>query len=229
MTKGAAFDPDLFRFLAELKVHNNREWFERNRARYEHVYRDAFASFITEFAPRLARISSHLVADPRPTGGSVMRIYRDTRFSKDKSPYRSHTVVHFGHRDAGEGMAPGLFLFVSPEEISGGGGLWHPEPPVAKKIRSAIAKKTRQWIAATASPSFRKRFQLTGESLQRPPPGFPKDHPQLDDLRRKDFVASTDIPRSKFTTSSFPAYYEELARQVSPLLEFLCEAVGLPF
>jgi uncharacterized protein (TIGR02453 family) len=223
------FSRDLLTFLAELKAHNNKAWFDQNRERYERVYRDAFSLFVAGFGARLERISPYLVADPRPSGGSVMRIFRDTRFSPDKSPYRTYTVVHFGHRDAGEGMAPGLFLYVAPDEISGGGGIWHPETRTANQIRSAIAKDPKAWANASASPSFQKRFELTGESLKRPPPGFAKDHPAVAELMRKDFVASTKISRSEFTSPAFPQTYETIGRQVSPMLEFLCDAIGLKF
>jgi uncharacterized protein (TIGR02453 family) len=223
------FSRDLIRFLAELGSHNNRIWFEKNRARYERVYKDAFASFVEGFAPRLAKISSHFLADPRATGGSVMRIYRDTRFSKDKSPYRTYTVVHFGHKDGGEGSAPGFFLYVAPGEIAGGGGIWHPEPSVANKIRAAIAESPDGWTAATSSRAFRQRFELTGESLKRPPPGFPKDHPLVAELMQKDFVASTTVPMARFVSPGFPAYFEQLCWDVSPMMAFLTDAVGLGF
>lgn len=229
MTGSARFDPDLLRFLGELRSHNNKPWFERNRARYEHVYRDGFAAFIEAFAPRLARISPYLVADARPVGGSVMRIYRDTRFSKDKSPYRTYTVVHFAHKDAGEGQGPGLFLYVSPDEISAGGGLWHPEPPVAQKIRGAILSSPAKWQAAAGTPTFRRRFELTGDSAKRTPSGVPVGHPLMVDLLRKDFVASTELTRAQFTSPGFVVTYEQMARQVRPLLKFLCGAVGLGF
>lgn len=229
MGASAPFDRDLLNFLSELSSHNDRDWFEANKPRYERVYKQAFAGFVDAFGPRLERISPHLVADPRPSGGSVMRIYRDTRFSKDKSPYRTYTVVHFGHRKGGEGRAPGLFLYVSPDEIAAGGGLWHPEPPVARRIRRAIADDPKGWRRVAAGPSFRRRFELTGESLRRVPTGFPKDHPQALDLMRKDFVASTTIPTGVFLSPRFLSTYEELSREVAPFLRYLCEAVGLPF
>jgi uncharacterized protein (TIGR02453 family) len=229
MVGAEPFDPDLLRFLRELKTHNNKAWFEKNRPRYERVYRDAFVSFIEDVGPRLRKISPYLVADPRPSGGSVMRIYRDTRFSKDKSPYRSYTVVHFRHKEGGEERAPGLFLYVAPDEVTAGGGMWHPEPAQARRIRAAIVARPAAWRAATANPSFRRRFELTGESLKRPPPGIPKDHPQQVDLMRQDFVASTDVSRTTFLSSGFPAYYTGLGMEVRPLLRFLCEALGLNF
>lgn len=223
------FDPDLLDFLAELKTHNDKGWFEKNKPRYERVYKEAFSAFISDFAPRLKKVSPHLLADPRPSGGSVMRIYRDTRFSKDKSPYRAYTVVHFTHKEAGEGRAPGLFLYVAPDEVSAGGGLWHPEPAVAHKIRAAIAKDPKRWLAATSSPSFRAAFEMTGETLKRPPSGFSRDHPQLHELMRKDFVASTDISKRDFVSASFPQKLEAVGKGVAPLMSFLCDAVGLPF
>jgi uncharacterized protein (TIGR02453 family) len=229
MSGSASFSRDLIRFLTELRSHNNRAWFERHRARYERVYRVAFASFIEDFAPRLRKISPHFVADPRSSGGSVMRIYRDTRFSRDKSPYRSYTVVHFRHKDGEEGRAPGFFLYVAPDEISGGGGIWHPESLVARKIRSAIVRGPERWVAAISGRAFRERFKMTGESFQRPPSGVRRDHPQVAELMRKDFVASTSVPISRFVSPKFPAYYEEICREVSPMMEFLSNAVGLPW
>lgn len=229
MASRGSFDPDLLKFLAELRTHNNRPWFEKNKARYERVYKAAFASFVEEFAPHLAKISPYLVADPRPTGGSVMRIYRDTRFSKDKSPYRTYTVVHFGHRDGLEGGAPGLFLYVAPDEISAGGGIWHPDSGAAQKIRSAIVQDPGRWLRAIGSPEFRNRFELTGESLKRPPPGIPKDHPQIKDLVRKDFVASTKVSTREFLASNFVTTYEGISRGVSPMMRLLCDSVGLSF
>jgi uncharacterized protein (TIGR02453 family) len=225
----AYFRPELLRFLAGLRAHNSKPWFEAHRTDYERFYRDAFVEFVTDFGERLPAISPYLVADPRPTGGSVMRIYRDTRFTPDKSPYRSYTVVHFGHRDAGKTSAPGLFLYVAPDEISGGGGWWHPDPPQAAQVRAAIAGDPAGWTSAVRSAAFVRRFELTGESLKRPPPGVAPDHPLLADLRRKDFVASTDFSRSEFTSPGFLGAYEHAARTVAPLLRFLCRATDLPF
>jgi uncharacterized protein (TIGR02453 family) len=229
VTQPPKFDPDLLRFLAELKTHNNKRWFEQHKARYERVYKEPLSEFVAAVAPRLARISPYLIGDPKPSGGSVMRIYRDIRFSKDKSPYRSYTVVHFWYRGSQEGTAPGLFLYISPDEVSGGGGLWHPGPDVAHKIRTKILRDSDRWVAITRSAAFRKKFELTGESLKRPPPGFPKESRVLEDLMRKDFVASTTITQKEFTSADFARTYEAIARRLGPMLAFLCEAVGLPF
>src|ERR1044071_1022002 len=91
------FAPAVFRFLGELHAHNERDWFNANKQRYERDVRDPILRFIADIGPRLQKISPHLVADPRPSGGSLFRIYRDTRFSKDKSPYKTHLGAHFFH------------------------------------------------------------------------------------------------------------------------------------
>lgn len=229
MAPEAPFRTETLRYLADLKVHNDRAWFEAHRDLYERWYRDAFVGFIAAFGERLPRISEHLVADARPSGGSVMRIYRDVRFAKDKTPYRTFTVVHFMHEDGGEGRAPGLFLYVAPDEVTAGGGLWNPEPAVAARIRAAIAEDPAAWKKATRSLTFRRRFGLIGESLKRVPSGLPAIPELADDLRRKSFVAETAVPITDFTARDFLARYETIARGVAPLLGFLCDAVGLPF
>lgn len=223
------FSPELQKFLRELKSHNNKPWFERNRARYEQYYRDAFSEFISGFAPHLAKISTNFTADPRPVGGSVMRIFRDVRFSPDKSPYKTYTVVHFGHAKAGEGSAPGFYLYVSGTEVEAGAGLWHPETATARKVRAAIAKRSKDWTRVTRSKAFTSRLELTGESLQRPPPGFSPDHPLIEDLKRKSFVASTTVGPRTFTSPKFVQEYYGICREAAPFVEFLTEALGLPF
>ena len=99
-TSQVSFGPELFAFLAELELNNNREWFGANRHRYEEHLLEPALAFIEDFAPRLQKISPHFRADARPSGGSLFRIYRDTRFSKDKSPYKTHVGLHFRHERA---------------------------------------------------------------------------------------------------------------------------------
>ena len=97
MTPSAHFTPALFEFLADLAENNRREWFQANKDRYETHVKDALLDFVSDFGERLTGISPHMVADPRPSGGSMFRIYRDVRFSKDKSPYKTNAGVHFRH------------------------------------------------------------------------------------------------------------------------------------
>src|SRR5262249_17068758 len=98
MANGPYFTPRLFAFLRELKANNSREWFQANKARYVEDVQQPMLRFIADFAAPLARISRNLEADPRPVGGSMFRIHRDTRFARDKSPYKTHLAAHFRHR-----------------------------------------------------------------------------------------------------------------------------------
>src|SRR5437660_5093902 len=122
--RGTHFSPGLFDFLRELRAHNNREWFQKNKARYEREAREPALRFIEDVGPQLRKLSTHLMADPRPVGGSLFRINRDIRFSADKSPYKTNIGVGFGHEGAGRsGAAPGLYLHLAPGESFGGGGV----------------------------------------------------------------------------------------------------------
>jgi uncharacterized protein (TIGR02453 family) len=182
------FDPELFDFLADLAKHNDREWFAANKARYEaHVLEPALA-FIEDFAPRLEQLSPHFRADPRKSGGSLFRIYRDTRFSKDKTPYKTNTGMHFRHARAKDAHAPGFYLHLAPGQVFGGGGIWHPDTPTATKIRQAIVAHPERWREATREPPFSDQLYLGGTDnmLKRIPSGFDADFEFADDLRRRD-------------------------------------------
>src|SRR5438876_6022000 len=126
----AYFTPRMFRFLEHLRKNNNRDWFAAHKGEYEEHVRNPMIRFVSDFGPRLRKISSHLVADPRPVGGSMFRIYRDTRFSRDKSPYKTHIGVHFFH-EAGKKAAvsvPGFYFHIAPDGCFSAAGIWHPDP-----------------------------------------------------------------------------------------------------
>lgn len=134
------FTHDLFKFLSELRAHNNREWFLQNKERYEQQAPDPLLRFITDLGPGLRKVNSHIVADPRPTGGSMMRIYRDIRFSKDKSPYKTSVAAHFWHEKGREGATPAYYMHLEPGGSLIGAGIWRPEPGALKKIRKGFGK-----------------------------------------------------------------------------------------
>src|SRR5262245_48947572 len=137
-TKPALFGPGLFSFLEDLGANNNREWFTANKQRYEEQLLEPALAFIGAFGQRLEKISPHFSADARPSGGSLFRIYRDTRFSKDKRPYKTNLGLHFRHERAKDAHAPGYYLHIGPDEVFAGGGIWHPGADVATRIREAI-------------------------------------------------------------------------------------------
>src|SRR5918996_1594329 len=136
--KQAPFGPELFSFLADLRANNDREWFAANKHRYEEHLLEPAMAFVDAFAPRLRKLSPHFRADSRPSGGSLFRIYRDTRFSKDKSPYKTHLGLHFRHERAKDVHAPGYYLHIGPDEVYAGAGIWHPDTDGATRIRESI-------------------------------------------------------------------------------------------
>src|SRR5258708_9714664 len=135
------FSPKVFEFFEELSRNNNRDWFLKNKSRYENDVGEPMPAFTADFVPRLRKISASYVADPRPSGGSMMRIYRNLRFSRDKTPYKTNAAAAFGHRDAGHFEAPSFYLSLSASEGFAGVGIWHPQPEVAGKIRDAIVTR----------------------------------------------------------------------------------------
>jgi uncharacterized protein (TIGR02453 family) len=218
------FGPELFAFLRELKEHNDREWFNENRDRYENDLLEPALAFIEDFALRLPRISPHLVADARRQGGSLFRIYRDTRFSRDKSPYKTQVGIYFRHERSKEAYSPGLYLHLEPRNVFAGGGMWHTDTKIANRVRTAIAKDPDRWAEAKAGIELGQ-----GESLKRVPPAFDRDHVHADDLRRKDFAAILRFTQKEATTEGFLDRYEEACRSFTPLMKFLCRAVGVPY
>ncbi|MGH9311993.1 MAG: DUF2461 domain-containing protein [Vicinamibacterales bacterium] len=216
------FTPELFAFLRALRRHNNRDWFLANKARFESAVRDPFLRFIADFASHLDRISPRFVADPRPTGGSLFRIYRDVRFSADKSPYKTHAAAHFFHRASkATGHAPGFYLHLEPGACFVGGGLWHPDTAMLVRIRDAIVADAAAWRRA------RRGLKLEGEVLSRPPRGYDAKHPFIDDLRRKDFIAGASFTDPQVSGPRFMRDFVAECRRISPLVEFLTKAVGL--
>lgn len=225
----AWFGPELFRFLADLKAHNAREWFQANRARYEREARDPMLRFLGAFAGPLHRLSRNFLVDPRPVGGSMFRIHRDTRFAKDKSPYKTHLGAHFPYRTPGSGgvHGPGFYLHLEPGASFAGGGLWHPEPEPLARVRQAIAAQPRSW-KAIRDPALRDPgLGIQGDALKRVPQGFPADHPWAEDLKRKDFYIGTDFSDAEVLDPDFLARASEACRRAAPLVKFVCRALDL--
>jgi uncharacterized protein (TIGR02453 family) len=221
------FEPELFSFLADLRANNNREWFAANRDRYEQHLLEPAMAFIDAFAPRLEKISPHFGADARPSGGSLFRIYRDTRFSKDKTPYKTNIGIHFRHEAAKDAHAPGYYLHIGPDEIFAGGGIWHPGTDAANRIREAIVAEPDRWAAATRRGPFAKRLELGGDSLKRVPSWADREHPFADDLRRKDFFGWARLSENEVVAPAFVDQYARICRAAAPLQQFLCEALEL--
>ena len=224
-----SFGPELFRFLLDLKACNTREWFAGNKDRYEDEVRGPALDFVVEFAPHLQQISLHFVADTRPSGGSLFRIHRDTRFSKDKSPYKTYTGIQFRHELGRDAHAPGFYLHLEPKAVFAGAGVWHPDGPALGTIRDAIVADPDAWRSATSGKRFRERLELGGDSLKRAPAGYDPEHPLIEDLKRKDFICFRALEEREVCN---PGFAEELAGifgDASPLVRFLCSALDVPY
>lgn len=223
------FQPAMFDFLEDLEANNDREWFKAHRDRYDRHVKDAAVRFIQDFGPRLAKISGHFRADPRPVGGSLFRIHRDVRFSKDKSPYKTSVGIHFRHEVAKDAHAPGFYLHMHPRECFIGVGIWQPDGKSLGKIRQDLMERPDAWHAATRRPAFKRDFELAGSSLKRAPRGVDPDHPLIEDLKRKDFIAVSHLSPADVTEAAFLKRFSARCRNAAPFVAYLCGAVGVPF
>lgn len=223
------FTRETFRFLQDLAENNERAWFDEHRERYDRHIKEPAQRFIVAVGERLGEVSGHLRADPRPVGGSLFRIYRDIRFSKDKRPFKTHTGIQFRHARGKDAHAPGLYLHMEPRNCFVGLGVWRPAGPALRKLREGIVEDPEGWRAAVGDQAFAERFELGGEQLSRAPRGFDPDHPLVEDLKRKDFVAFTQVPQSFVTGSGAVDDFLELALAGKPFMRFLCGALGVPF
>ena len=220
--------PALFTFLRDLAAHNERPWFQAHKADYEAHVREPLLRLIVDMAPRLHRISAHVMADPRPTGGSMLRIYRNLRFSKDKRPYNTFAGAHFRHQAGSDSAAPGYYVNLQPGQSYLAAGLWQPPPAVLARVRQAILDDPAAWRRAVGGPAFRK-LAWAGASLQRAPKGVDPGHPLIEHLRRKSFAVSQPFTDRQVCAPDFPAALARACRTMAPLLKFLARALDLPF
>ena len=227
MTRASHFEVSLFSFLKQLERHNDRGWFADNKQRYQRDVRDPLLRFITDAAEPLQTISEQIIADPRPVGGSMFRIYRDTRFSKDKTPYKTHAAAHFRHRAKGDVHAPGFYLHLEPGKVFGGAGIWHPDGPSLTAIRNGIMENSKLWKKITGSRALRASCNIEGASLKRAPRGIDPEHPMIEDLKRKDFVVVTHWSQADALRPDFLKRFARFCRTAAPFNEFLSRSLGL--
>lgn len=229
MTPFHGVPPEFFTFLEDLARNNRRDWFEEHKPRYLDSVVAPMVEFITAIAPGLQQISPHYVADPRPHGGSMFRIYRDTRFSKDKSPYKTHVGCHFRHAAGKDAHAPGFYVHFEPAGLYFGGGIWLPPSGHLARIREAICDNPSEWGKLKAVKSVRERGGIAGDALKRPPRGFDPDHPHIEDLKRKSFYVMTEAPVDLAHGESLVPEVLAGFRAAARLNRFITHALELPF
>ncbi|MEO8461140.1 MAG: DUF2461 domain-containing protein [Dokdonella sp.] len=223
------FSPAMFRFIRDLAKNNNREWFAANKSRYDQYLRQPYLQLIADLQAPLAKISTHFRADPRGQGGSLFRIYRDTRFANDKTPYKTWSGARFFHERHRELETPSFYLHLQPGSCFIGGGIWHPEPTTTQKIRDFLIDNPASWKKATRSKTFRAEFALGGESLTRPPRGFDAEHELIEDIKRKSFVASRQFDDAMVTSDELKPFIVASFKRVAPMVDYLCAAVDAEF
>lgn len=225
----AKFELETLAFLDELLVNNNREWFKENKTRYEEQVLDVALRFIQSMQDPLAVIAPHFVAQATRIGGSLMRVYRDTRFSKNKTPYKTNIGIQFRHEQAKNVHSPGYYVHIDPNQIFVGVGMWRPESDALRGIRERISTHSPEWKRVISDRKFRRHFDLSGESLKRPPRGFDKDHEFIDDIKRKSFLGINELQRSDALSPQFQKTVETSFKAAEPFMCFLCKSVGVPF
>jgi len=216
-------------FLKELSNNNNRDWFEQNRQRYEDEVRTPALGYIEAMEKPLQKISPYFNATAKKVGGSLMRVHRDTRFGKDKTPYKTNVGIQFRHVRGKDVHAPGFYLHIEPGSVFIGAGIWKPESSTLKAVRMMMDEHPKEWQSLVRKVMGKGGFELHGDSLKRPPAGFDKEHPLIEDLKRKDFIALSHLRVSSVHSKDFQKDTVRLFKTAAPLVKFVCEADDLAF
>lgn len=219
-------------FLRQLRRNNRREWFEAHRDVYEAALREPMRALIEAMDVRLARFAPEIVGDPRR---SLFRIHRDVRFSRDKSPYKTHAALWFAHRDAGFGVGreahggAGFYFHVEPGTCYVAGGFWMPPRPALERIREAFSGDPTGFARIVDAPALRRAFGPLSEEgmLKRLPRGTAPGHPGERWLRHQSFTVSAELPGSAVFRRDLPALLERRYRTLLPLVRWLNAAIGL--
>jgi uncharacterized protein (TIGR02453 family) len=218
------FPPEALAFLRGLARNNDRQWFQPRKEIFETKVKAPMLDLVEAVNAGLAKFAPDYVTEPKK---AVFRIYRDTRFSADKSPYKTHIAAVFHRRGGEKGGAPAFYFSISAKEIGIAGGVYDPAPPQLLAIRSWLARNHKSFRAIARRPE-KLMGKLHGESLRRAPKGFPADHPALDLIRMKRWVyyASLD-PKLAVTSKILPEIIKRF-KAVAPVFEELNKAVARP-
>ncbi len=213
------FPAETLPFLRDLKLHNSREWFQPRKDIYDEKVRGPMLALVGALCEEIAAFAPEMVTEPKK---AVYRIYRDVRFSPDKSPYKTHVAAVFSPRGLEKHSGAGMYFHLSVDEVMVGGGMYSPGPAELLAVRGYLADHAKELDAILRQREFRRLFkEMTGEKLKRVPKGFPPDHPAADLLVYKQFLAVSLLPPNIVTT---PKLFRELLkhfRAITPLLQFL--------
>ena len=223
----SGFRPEAIQFLVDLAENNNREWFQPRKADYERLLKQPLEALIVALDERFRARGIPLGADP---ARSPFRIYRDVRFSKDKSPYKTHVAASFpwvedsqwsgSHSE--EGGNPGGYFHMGPGEVYVGGGMWHPPTTKLAAFRKAVADDPAAVRQILDAPQFVRRFgAISGEKLKRPPTGYPADHPEAELLKHKDITFGQRLADEDVLSPRLPDVVADAFETAVPVMRFL--------
>ena len=227
------FRPAALTFLRNLAKHNRKEWFEDHRGDYETQIKAPMLAFIEEMDVRLATIVPEIIGSPRK---SMFRIHRDVRFSKDKSPYKTHAACWFYHRDAGNSVGgeaahggAGFYFHFDAKKAFCGGGIWMPPRPALQRIRQSLADDAEGFEDIVLSRSFKQRFGVldTDAMLTRTPRGFDPEHRAANWLRHQSFTAGRELTREELLSPKLPDVVAKQFKAMVPFVRWLNDALGL--
>lgn len=216
------FAPEAFTFLRRLQKNNRREWFQPRKAEFEKLLREPMRALVAELGEKFAKKLPGATFDPRK---AVFRIYRDTRFGEDKTPYKTHVAAHMSYRvPEGQSAAPGLYVHVEPGEVYVGAGLYTPSSTQLKAIRRAIDEESREFLRVVKSPALKKTFgEIGGKRLKRAPRGVHPEHPMLEWLKLTQFFVGLELPEKAAQSRSFLKVLEKKYSIALPWVQWLRE------
>ena len=214
------FPKECISFLKQLKRNNTREWFEKHKENFERNAKTPMLSFIAALQPHFARFAPEFDLNPKR---SIFRIYRDIRFSSDKTPYKTHIAAHFVLRGTPKGfIGSGYYIQIEPGEFFAGGGIYLPDSDQLKKIRKAIATHGKEFLSIVENQRFRKQFApFEWSKLQRVPKGYDENHPMAEWLKFKQFFVGVTLPELKCYKESLVNEVADICEAAAPLVRFL--------
>ena len=211
-------------FLGQLKKNNNRTWFAEHKSEYEDFVKLPMQSLISALRLPMTKVAPEIDVNPKH---GMFRIYRDTRFSKNKLPYKTHVAAIFHVRGNHWEESAGYYVHIEPGGVYVGGGVYRPDGIQLKKLRQAIADRPKEFLSIVSDDTFARKFKtLEGEKLQRVPAGFPKDHMMAEWLKYKSFYTGVEWAEKECYTEKFVDKVIRLYRDLLPLVRFLNAALN---